>query len=240
MQSSYKAETHWSASQIRILWRLAGLEPVRKISQRIGRSERAVRCRLAAANASAKLKEGSSLRQLQSILHVSRRKLRRWIADGSPHVRDPRISHASLILLLPNSPDTIQRGNPQVDGYSRTQAANILNVTLQQIRALLAKGRLKVIDPFVTERSLRSFFKSRAGELNWTLMDSSTVDRLTEKYRIKTRPLKASAIRGQTSRATGMCQNLLNGCVRKNDYCGMKQLTLNGKSTYCVPSAGVG
>src|SRR5271157_3577744 len=81
------------------LLNLAGYEPVTKIARRLGRSERAVRCRLGALGISGKVTDGWSLRTLQATLRVRRPRLRRLIGMGILKVRDPRISASSLAVL---------------------------------------------------------------------------------------------------------------------------------------------
>ena len=76
------ASRPWTTADDDKLMTWAGYEPVAKIAQRLGRSERAVRFRLGALGMSAKVTDGWSLRALQKMLRVSPATLRRFIAMG--------------------------------------------------------------------------------------------------------------------------------------------------------------
>ena len=89
----------WTPAHDDKLLKLAGYETVNKIAQRLGRSERAVRCRLGALGISGKVTDGWSLRTLQTTLRVRRPRLRQLIGKGMLKVRDPRISASSLAVL---------------------------------------------------------------------------------------------------------------------------------------------
>lgn len=89
----------WTTADEDKLLNLAGYEPVKKIAQRPGRSERAVRFRLAALGISAKVTDGWSQRELRKMLRVSPTRLRHFIGNGMLRVRDPRISATSLALF---------------------------------------------------------------------------------------------------------------------------------------------
>jgi len=89
----------WTEHEERKLWELAGYETASRIGERLGRSEGAVRFRLKSLGLSVKVKDGWSFRALQEMLHVGPSKLRRFVADGSLRVRDPRITASSLGAL---------------------------------------------------------------------------------------------------------------------------------------------
>ena len=89
----------WTPAHDDKLLNLAGYEPVKKIARRLGRSERAVRCRLGALGISGKVTDGWSLRTLQATLRVRRPRLRQLTGIGMLKVRDPRISASSLVVL---------------------------------------------------------------------------------------------------------------------------------------------
>src|SRR5208337_5434993 len=88
----------WTPAHDDKLLKLAGYETVNKIAQRLGRSERAVRCRLGALGISGKVTDGWSLRTLQTTLRVRRPRLRQLTGIGMLKVRDPRISASSLAV----------------------------------------------------------------------------------------------------------------------------------------------
>ena len=79
----------WTPADDGRLLNFAGYEPVKKIAQRLGRSERAVRFRLGALGMSAKVTDGWSLRGLQKILRMRHTKLRQFVGTGMIRVRDP-------------------------------------------------------------------------------------------------------------------------------------------------------
>src|SRR5271167_4571872 len=113
-QPSMSPSGPWTPAHDGKLLKLAGYEPVTKIARRLDRSERAVRCRLAALRISGKVTDGWSLRTLQTTLRVRRSSLRQFIGIGMLKVRDPRISASSLAVLCDKirpslEPTTIER-----------------------------------------------------------------------------------------------------------------------------------
>src|SRR5271157_4363485 len=154
--------TTWTAADDDKLLNLAGYEPVKKIAQRLGRSERAVRFRLGALGISAKVTDGWSLRGLRKMLHVSPARLRYLIGSGMLRVRDPRISASSLALLC----DTVRTSleSSAIEGiaaalangdeaYSWERAADLLGVPVARVQAWISASQLRVVDTFVTDRS---------------------------------------------------------------------------------------
>ena len=181
----------WTPADDDKLLKLAGYETVNKIAQRLGRSERAVRCRLGALGISGKVTDGWSLRTLQATLRVRRPRLRQLIGMGMLKVRDPRISASSLAVLCDKirtslDPSTIKRitaalanGN---EAYSWERAANLLGVPVPQVQAWISAGQLRVVDTFVTDRSFEEFCKKHGDEINTTLMDPPTAKWLVNEY----------------------------------------------------------
>ncbi len=90
----------WLPEDDATLLDLAGYEPVDRIAERLGRSERAVRFRLGALGMSARVSYGWSQRALRKLLRMSRTRLRQLVATGMLRVRDPRITPASLTAWL--------------------------------------------------------------------------------------------------------------------------------------------
>src|SRR5437879_5954329 len=86
----------WRPEDDATLLDLAGYEPVDRIAERLGRSERAIRFRLGALGMSARVTDGWSQRALRKLLRISRTRLRQLVASGMLRVRDPRITRASL------------------------------------------------------------------------------------------------------------------------------------------------
>ena len=183
----------WTEHEERKLWELAGYETAARIAGRLGRSEGAVRFRLKSLGLSVKVKDGWSFRALQEMLHVGPAKLRRFIADGSLRVRDPRISAESLFALRDDRAaarsvptEAVEQVAPKprknANAYSWGSAAKLLGVDLVQVREWIVEGKLKIVDGFVTERAFQDFCKQRGSELNSALLGNEVRDWLVEGY----------------------------------------------------------
>ena len=191
----------WTEHEERKLWELAGYETAARIAERLGRSEGAVRFRLKSLGLSVKVKDGWSFRALQEMLHVGPSKLRRFIAEGSLRVRDPRISAKSLVALRDDriAAGTVATGAvegvPQKlrkngNGYSWGSAAKLLGIDVGQVREWIVEGKLKIVNGFVTERAFQDFCKQRGSELNSALLGNEVRDWLVEGYSL---PVDAEA-----------------------------------------------
>jgi len=183
----------WTDLEERKLWELAGYETASRIADRLGRSEGAVRFRLKSLGLSVKVKDGWSFRALQEMLHVGPSKLRRFIAEGSLRVRDPRISATSLVALRENRISAGAVATEAVEGvpqklrknassYSWGSAAKLLGVDVGQVREWIVDGKLKIVDGFVTERAFQDFCKQRGSELNSALLGNEVRDWLVDGY----------------------------------------------------------
>src|SRR5271167_3859605 len=86
----------WTPTDDDRLLNLAGYEPVKRIAQRLGRSVRAVRFRIAALGMSARVTDAWSLRALWKMLRVRPSRLRYFIGNGLLKVRNARITANSL------------------------------------------------------------------------------------------------------------------------------------------------
>jgi hypothetical protein len=169
---------------------LAGYEPVTKIAERLGRSVRAVRFRLGALGMSARVKDGWSQRGLRKLLRVSRARLRDLAARGMLRVRDPRIAGSSLAELYEkthppgdNSSGHRPRAAISKEGaYSWKRAARLLGIAQEDIRRLISKGELRLLDTFVTDRSFEDFCRKHGNEINLSLMDRATRNWLLNEY----------------------------------------------------------
>ncbi len=196
-QPSMSPSGPWTPAHDGKLLKLAGYEPVKKIARRLNRSERAVRCRLAALRISGKVTDGWSLRTLQTTLRVRRSTLRQFIGIGMLKVHDPRISASSMAALCDKirawlEPTTIERiaaalanGN---DAYSWERAANLLGVPVAQIQGWISAGQLRVVDTFVTDRSFEEFCKNHGEELKASLIDAPTAKWLVSEYGVSEMP----------------------------------------------------
>ncbi len=185
------SRARWTLADDDRLLNLAGYEPVKKIAQRLGRSERAIRFRLGALGMSARVTDGWSLRALRKLLRVSPARPRYLIGHGMLRVRDPRISASSLAVLcgkIRTSLDSsaIERIAAALatsdDAYSWDRAANLLGVPLAQVQAWISASQLRVVDTFVTDRSFEEFCKKHGDEINMTLIDPSTAKWLVREY----------------------------------------------------------
>jgi hypothetical protein len=179
---------------------------VKKIARRLGRSERAVRCRLGALGISAKVTDGWSLRGLRKMLRVDQTRLTYLIGSGMLRVRDPRISASSLVALCDNiraslDPSSIERIAAGLaigdDAYSWERAADLMGVPAAQIHAWISAGQLRVVDTFVTDRSFEEFCKNHGEELKASLIDPPTAKWLASEYGVS----QVAANGGSVSRA---------------------------------------
>jgi len=181
----------WTPEDDDKLFTWAGYEPVKKIAQRLGRSERAVRFRLGARGISAKVTDGLSLRGLRKMLHVSPARLRYLIGSGMLRVRDPRISASSLALLC----DTVRTSleSSAIEGiaaalangdeaYSWERVANLLGVPQTRVQVWISAGQLRLVDTFVTDRSFEEFCKKHGEEFSDLLIDAPTAKWLVSEY----------------------------------------------------------
>ena len=169
----------WTPADDDKLMTRAGYEPVASIAQRLGRTEPAVRFRLGALGMSAKVADGWSLRALQNTLRMSHATLRRFIADGTLRVRDPRVSAESAesyceqirALTDPSAEKLTTALAHGDDGYSWERAADLLGITVAQVQTWISTGQLKVVNSFVTDRAFQDFCKKQGYEFNMALIE---------------------------------------------------------------------
>lgn len=222
----------WTDHEERKLWELAGYETAARIGERLGRSEGAVRCRLKMLGLSVRVKDGWSFRALQQLLHVGPSKLRRFVVQGSLRVRDPRISANSLAALwesriastvtspLNGAAGTLQkklRRGPKA--YSWGSTVKVLGVSMEQVRAWIIKGELKIVDGFVTERAFQDFCRKCGAELNGALLGNDIRDWLADGYTLRlpadggAGALPPSAKHALVTRRCQKCQRRMRGNV---------------------------
>lgn len=200
------ASRPWTPADDDKLMTRAGYEPVAAIAQRLGRTEPAVRFRLGALGMSAKVADGWSLRAMQNTLRMSHASLRRFIADGTLRVRDPRVSAESaeayceqLRTLMDPSAEKLTTGLAHGDdGYSWERAADLLGITVAQVQTSISTGQLKVVNSFVTDRAFQGFCKQRGHEFNMALIDPDIRQWLVNEYGVKG---PAESVNGSVSRA---------------------------------------
>jgi hypothetical protein len=183
----------WTAADDDRLLNWAGYEPVKKIAQRLGRSEHAVRFRMAALGMSAKVTDGWSLRSLRKLLRVSPKRIRFLIGTGRLRVRDCRVTTGSFMDFFESQHASLDSGADArfaaarekcEEGYSWERAAAVLGLEVEHVQSLICAGTLKVVDPFVTDRQFEEFCKKRGNELNLSLLDPATAKWLVKEYGI--------------------------------------------------------
>jgi len=180
----------WPPEDDATLLDLAGYEPVDRIGERLGRSERAVRFRLGALGMSARVTDGWSQRALRKLLRMSRTRLRQLIASGILRVRDPRITRTSLASCYakrcPVNPSCVSASIAAPDlaaaPYSWKRAAKVLNLQVEDVQKLISVGQLKLVDTFVTDRAFEEFCRRHGSVINMALIDSSTRKWLISEY----------------------------------------------------------
>jgi hypothetical protein len=214
----------WTEHEERKLWELAGYETAAKIGDRLARSEEAIRFRLKALGLSVKVKDGWSFRALQEMLHVGPSKLRRFIADGSLRVRDPRISANSLVAILESRvvPTTenglVEGAQPRIrkgqKAYSWGNAAKVLAADVEQVRRWIISGDLKIMDGFVTERAFQEFCEKHGSELNTALLGDGVRDWLVEGYSLNSAVGKNAASTPANEKHALMVRRC-PGCLRQ-------------------------
>ena len=169
---------------------LAGYEPIQRIAERLGRSERAVRFRLGAIGMSARVTDGWSQRALRKLLRMSRTRLRQLVASGLLRVRDPRITRASLASWsAKNYPvdSSSTSASTAVPGLTEgrcswKRAAKILNLEVVDVQKLISSGQLKLVDTFVTDRAFEEFCRKHGSAINMSLIDPPTRKWLVSEY----------------------------------------------------------
>lgn len=180
----------WSAEDDDRLLNWAGYEPVPKIAQRLGRSVRAVRFRLGALSMSARVTDGWSQRELRKLLRVSPGKLRHLIGSGTLRVRDPRITKDSMLALCTNNGlsldhsavEKVTAALSRLDACPWERAADLLGIAAEQLQMFISKGKLKIVDPFVTDRSFEEFCRKHSDQINLSLIDAATAKWLAQEY----------------------------------------------------------
>ena len=193
----------WTTADDDKLLNLAGYEPVKKIAQRLGRSERAVRFRLAALGISAKVTDGWSQRELRKILRVRATRLRYFIGSGMLRVRDPRISTTSLALFCTKMNASLSTSTKeavasalatQAHGFSWQRVASLLGVAQTQVQAWISAGCLRVVDPFVPDRAFKDFCHKHGHQLRDFLIDPPNAKWLMKEYSVPTLDTKIGAV----------------------------------------------
>ena len=139
---------------------------------------------------SAKVSDGWWQRALRKLLRVSPARLRHFVGSGMLRVRDPRVTTSSLLRLCTSNDvsfdhaamERVPESTAKHDAYPWERAAGLLGITIAQVQSLICKGRLKVLDSFVTDRSFEEFCRKHGDQINMTLMDPATAKWLINEY----------------------------------------------------------
>ena len=197
-----EATRAWTTADDDRLLNWAGYEPVKKIALRLGRSEHAVRFRMAALRMSAKVTDGWSLRSLRKLLRVSPKRIRYLIGTGRLRVRDCRVTTGSFADFFESQRASLDSGADArfagarekcEEGYSWERAAAILGLKVEHVQRLICASTLKVIDPFVTDRQFEEFCKKHGREINLSLLDPATAKWLVDEYGVP-KPVSNSSV----------------------------------------------
>ena len=181
----------WTPADDDRLLNLAGYEPVKRIAQRLDRSVRAVRFRMAALGMSARVTDAWSLRALWKMLRVRPSRLRYFIGNGLLRVRDARISANSLAAFCEHNqsavgPSAVERITAALvkgdEGYTWERAAELLGVSVAHVQSGISGGQLKVVDTFVTDRAFEEFCEKHSDQINMMLIDPATAKWLVSEY----------------------------------------------------------
>jgi hypothetical protein len=199
------APRSWTPADDDRLLNLAGYEPVKRIAQRLDRSVRAVRFRMAALGMSARVTDAWSLRALWKMLRIRPSRLRYFIGNGLLRVRDARIAASSLAAFCEQNqpsvaPSTIERVTTALakgdEGYTWERAAELLGLTVAQVQSGISAGQLRVVDTLVTDRSFEEFCKKHGDQINTMLIDPATAKWLVSEYGVSESVIASTTVAG--------------------------------------------
>src|SRR5208337_1855170 len=69
-----------------------------------------------------------------------------------------------------------------LEGFTWERTADLLGVTVAQVQSWIGAGQLRVVDPFVTDRSFEEFCKNHGEKFKALLIDPPTAKWLVSEY----------------------------------------------------------
>jgi len=105
-------------------------------------------------------------------------------------VRDPRVTTVSLLALCSRNGFSLDHSASEritavlskQDACAWERAADLLGIAVEQLQKFICKGKLKVLDPFVTDRSFEEFCRKHGDQINMSLIDPATAKWLVSEY----------------------------------------------------------
>lgn len=187
-------QRRWSRDEDQKLLGLAGEMKLNTIAQRLGRSERAIACRLAWWGKRSRVHaEGYARTSLARELHMGWTTIQKLIVDGFLEVRDPRVTKESLtrlqqtaapldeIAYRATAPTGIRPRSSSDPIHTSCRAKRIwaavaakLKVSPTSVEELIMRGVLKLCDSRITESSLQVFCHKYGAAINRQFLSEDT------------------------------------------------------------------
>ena len=95
----------WTQGEIQSLENLAGTLSSAAIARKLGRSYGSIKARCAKQNISRRIREGYSREDVESLLGVGARSVRKWIKSGWLRLHQGRVTESSMIRFLREHPE---------------------------------------------------------------------------------------------------------------------------------------
>ena len=118
-------------------------------------------------------------------------------------------------------------------------------MTVEEVRAWIAKGKLKIVDTFVTDRAFEAFCRKCGAELNHALLGTGIRDWLVDEYGLripsgeKGVPVSAAEKHALVTRQCPKCQTAMRGNIFFRHVKNCKGLT-PVKAVLLERSSGIG
>jgi hypothetical protein len=132
------------------------------------------------------------------------------------------------------------------EAYSWKHAAKLMGVTVEQVLEWIAKGKLKIVDTFVTDRAFEAFCKKCGPQLNPVLLNQGVRDWLVEEYGLRvsdekdSRSVPPTEKHALVTRQCPKCQKPMRGNIFFRHLKNCKGLTSGSKGEVPqkLPNAG--